>query len=62
MFNKSIYWEYLCRSVLSSQCFLFQYWQSMMSMAYAAQNEQEQAEKALEKPAEPVKWKQFLNS
>lgn len=28
---------------------------SMMSMAYAAQNEQEQAEKALEKPAEPVK-------
>ncbi|EPQ4103342.1 TonB-dependent receptor plug domain-containing protein, partial [Acinetobacter baumannii] len=28
---------------------------SMMSMAFAAQNEQEQAEQTLEKPAEPVK-------
>lgn len=33
---------------------------SMMSMAYAAQNEQEQAEKALEKPAEPVKLETIL--
>ncbi len=29
---------------------------SMMSMAFAAQNEQEQAEQTLEKPAEPVKF------
>lgn len=28
---------------------------SMMSMAFAAQNEREQAEQTLEKPAEPVK-------